>query len=128
LIDCGRRLAAQRDPVIADDVNAHEWVLLSHPTAGAAGDPLTLSSAAKATSFRIILWRCWAPSEHGIAHQNCASYWAGSAVTVPDNRCTNVSYPHESRPGPSRARSLSLAPSVTARAHTAFTELRADRL
>src|SRR6516162_7984917 len=49
---------------------------------------LTLSSRSKASPFRIILWRCWAPSEHGIAHQNCASYWAGSAVTVPDNRCT----------------------------------------
>src|SRR6516164_9725809 len=42
---------------------------------------------------------------------NCASYWAGSAVTVPDNRCTNVGYPHDSRPGPSRARSLSLTQS-----------------
>ena len=28
---------------------------------------LTLSSAAKATLFRIILWRCWARYEHGIA-------------------------------------------------------------
>ena len=29
--------------------------------------PLTLSSAAKATLFGIISWRCLAPSEHGIA-------------------------------------------------------------
>src|ERR1700730_7519438 len=28
---------------------------------------LTLSSPSKATLFRIILWRCWARSEHGIA-------------------------------------------------------------
>jgi hypothetical protein len=28
---------------------------------------LTLSSATKATLFRIILWRCWATVEHGIA-------------------------------------------------------------
>src|SRR6267143_6974743 len=27
---------------------------------------LTLSSATKATLFRIMLWRCWASSEHGI--------------------------------------------------------------
>ena len=30
-------------------------------------DPLTLSSPTKATPFRIILWRCWAQSEYGIA-------------------------------------------------------------
>src|SRR5271163_3005163 len=29
--------------------------------------PLTLSSAAKATLFGIMSWRCWAQSEHGIA-------------------------------------------------------------
>src|ERR1700737_3582762 len=28
---------------------------------------LTLSSRTKATLFRIMLWRCWASSEHGIA-------------------------------------------------------------
>src|ERR1700737_4160253 len=28
---------------------------------------LTLSSATKATLFGIMLWRCWASSEHGIA-------------------------------------------------------------
>src|SRR5215469_10989958 len=39
LIDCGRPLAAERDPVIADDVDAHEWVLLMDPAAGAAGGP-----------------------------------------------------------------------------------------
>jgi len=30
-VDCGRRLAAQRNPVIADDVDAHWWVLLIGP-------------------------------------------------------------------------------------------------
>src|SRR5215467_12883085 len=39
VIDCVRRLAAQRDPVNADDVDAHEWVLLVDPAATAAGDP-----------------------------------------------------------------------------------------
>src|SRR6516165_5179157 len=88
-------------------MSGFSW-LVQRPAA--AGDPLTLSSQTKATPFRIILWRCWAPSEHGSAHRNCASYWAdaGSAVTVPDNRCTNVGYPHDSRPGQSLARSLSL--------------------
>ena len=33
VIDCRRRLAAQRDPVVADNVNAHEWVLLTDPAA-----------------------------------------------------------------------------------------------
>ena len=28
---------------------------------------LTLSSRSKASPFRIILWRCWATAEHGIA-------------------------------------------------------------
>jgi hypothetical protein len=30
--------------------------------------PLTLSSQTKATLFGIMLWRCWASFEHGIAH------------------------------------------------------------
>src|SRR5712671_6395153 len=34
---------------------------------GAPVTLLTLSSATKATLFRIMLWRCWASSEHGIA-------------------------------------------------------------
>src|SRR4051794_34876637 len=33
VIDCRRRLAAQRDSVVADDIDAHEWVLLIDPTA-----------------------------------------------------------------------------------------------
>jgi len=33
VIDCRRRLAAQRDSVIADDIDAHEWVLLIDPAA-----------------------------------------------------------------------------------------------
>src|SRR5207253_8371329 len=39
LIHCGRRFAAERDSVIADDVDAHGWVLLIDPAAAAAGDP-----------------------------------------------------------------------------------------
>jgi hypothetical protein len=31
--DCRRRLAAQRDSVVADDIDAHEWVLLIDPPA-----------------------------------------------------------------------------------------------
>jgi hypothetical protein len=31
LVDGCRRLAAQRDSVIANNVNAHEWVLLNQP-------------------------------------------------------------------------------------------------
>jgi hypothetical protein len=37
--ECGRGLAAQRDSIIADDVDAHGWVLLIDPAAAAAGDP-----------------------------------------------------------------------------------------
>src|SRR5580700_8481445 len=33
VIDCRRRLAAQRDSVVADDIYAHEWVLLIDPAA-----------------------------------------------------------------------------------------------
>ena len=33
VIDCRRRLAAQRDSVAADDVDAHEWVSLFDPAA-----------------------------------------------------------------------------------------------
>jgi hypothetical protein len=29
--------------------------------------------ATKATAFRIILWRCWAQPEHGIAHLDTAA-------------------------------------------------------
>src|SRR6516162_74109 len=64
LADCGRRLAAQRDAVIADDVGAHggfSW-LVRRPAA--AGAPLTLSSPPKATLLWIILWRCCAAAEH----------------------------------------------------------------
>src|SRR6516162_9109763 len=68
LTDCSRRLAAQRDSIVADDVDAHGWGLLADPAATAAGDPtLTLSSPTKATLFRIMLWRCYATAEHGIA-------------------------------------------------------------
>jgi Zinc-binding dehydrogenase len=62
VIECGRRLATQRDSVVADDVNAHGWVLLIDPAAVPPVTPLTLSSPTKATLFRIILWRCWAQS------------------------------------------------------------------
>ena len=33
VIDCRRRLTAQGDPVVADNVDAHEWVLLIDPAA-----------------------------------------------------------------------------------------------
>src|SRR5215472_7575626 len=68
--DCGWRLAAQRDAVMADDVNAHGWVswLVRRPAA-AGVTPLTLSSLTKATRLWIILWRCCAAAEHGIARQ-----------------------------------------------------------
>src|SRR6202030_4846899 len=33
VVDCCRRRAAQRDPVIANDIDAHEWVLLIDPAA-----------------------------------------------------------------------------------------------
>ena len=39
VIDCGRDLAAQPDSIIADDVDAHGWVLLIDPATAAAGDP-----------------------------------------------------------------------------------------
>src|SRR6516165_3437379 len=39
LIECRRRLAGQRDSVIADDIDTHGWGLLIGRTAGAAGDP-----------------------------------------------------------------------------------------
>src|SRR5215472_4366546 len=61
-------LAAQRDTITADNVNAHGWVLLLVLRPAAAGSPLTLSSPTEATLLWIIFWRCWAPSEHGIAH------------------------------------------------------------
>src|SRR6516165_9522773 len=39
LIEGRRRLAGQRDSVIANDIDTHGWGLLICPTAGAAGDP-----------------------------------------------------------------------------------------
>src|SRR3984893_16799811 len=66
VVDCCRRSAAQRDPVVADDINAHEWGAPDRPGGGAAVTPLTLSSPTKASLFPIILWRCLAGSEHGI--------------------------------------------------------------
>jgi hypothetical protein len=80
-IECGRRLATQRDSVIADDVNAHGWVLLMDPAAVPPVTPLTLSSPTKATLFRIILWRCWATVEHGITQPTfCCSTARQNAV------------------------------------------------
>src|SRR5204862_5024097 len=67
LIHCGRRLAAEGNSVIANDVDAHWW---GRPV-GVGPVPtvttLTLSSPRKATPFRIILWRCSATAEHEIA-------------------------------------------------------------
>src|SRR5215831_11933189 len=39
----------------------------SNPSPSSEESPLTLSSPTNATPFRIILWRCWATAEHGIA-------------------------------------------------------------
>jgi hypothetical protein len=50
LIDRRRRLAAQPDSVIADDVNAHDWVLLRNP-ARRAGDPTHALFADQSHSF-----------------------------------------------------------------------------
>ena len=33
VIDCRRRRAAQRNSVVPDDINTHEWVLLIDPAA-----------------------------------------------------------------------------------------------
>src|SRR5207248_3723324 len=74
LSHCSRRLAAQRDSIGGDDIHAHGWVLLNYPRGPLPPvTPLTLSSPTKATPFRIILWRCWAQSEHGIARFNPAA-------------------------------------------------------
>jgi hypothetical protein len=67
LIDCGQRPAAQGDSVIANDVNAHGWVLLVGP---AAVPPVTHTHALFADQSQSILdnlWHCWATAEHGIA-------------------------------------------------------------
>src|SRR5437868_878679 len=53
---------------MGDDVDAHWWGspdLSRGPLPPVT--PLTLSLPTKATPFRIILWRCWSQSEHGIA-------------------------------------------------------------
>jgi len=67
LIDCRRRLAAEGDSVIADDVDAHGWVLLVDSAAVPPVTSLTLSSPTKATPFRIMPGRRLASSEHRIA-------------------------------------------------------------
>src|SRR5215467_10352734 len=88
--DFGWRLAAERDAVIADDVGAHGWVLLVGPAAPLTPvTPLTLSSPTKATLLWIILWRCCATAEHGIARtQNASS--AIQAAPLNGNPLQNV--------------------------------------
>ena len=45
VVDCCRRSAAsERDPVIADDINAHEWGAPDRPGGGSAVTPLDASS------------------------------------------------------------------------------------
>jgi hypothetical protein len=44
--------------------------LLIGPAAVPPVTALTLSSPTEATLFRIMLWRCWATFEHGIAQPN----------------------------------------------------------
>jgi hypothetical protein len=53
------------------------------------GTTLTLSSRSKATPFRIILWRCWAAPEHGIARAKPRDPRLGeySAISPIELRC-----------------------------------------
>src|SRR6266446_5806628 len=45
---------------------------------------LTLSSETKATLFRIMSWRCWARSEHGITRPKTYDLrWAARPRTLP---------------------------------------------
>ena len=68
--------AAEGDSVIANDVDAQGWGLLVAAGAVPTVTTLTLSSRHKATFFRIILWRCWGRSEHGIARPKGDLKWA----------------------------------------------------
>src|SRR6516162_6167442 len=60
---------------------------------------LTLLSRRKATRFRIILWRCWAIAEHGIARPQTRDPQLGRVRKIlkcaPDNvRCPGQSREH----------------------------------
>src|SRR4029077_10657285 len=67
LIDGRRRLAAQHDSVIGDNVDAHGWVLLVDPVVYRRVPTLTLSSPTKASLFLMISWHSWARAQPGIA-------------------------------------------------------------
>jgi hypothetical protein len=62
-----RRLAAEGNSIIANDVDAHRWGLLFASAQCRRWTTLTLSSRGKAALFRRILWRCSATAEHEIA-------------------------------------------------------------
>jgi hypothetical protein len=58
---------AERDSVIADDVDAHGWVLLIDPAAAAAGDHTEALFANQASLFWMISWNCWVRTQPAIA-------------------------------------------------------------
>src|SRR6516165_6061710 len=68
LIEGRRRLARQRDSVIANDIDTHGWGLLIDPTAGAAGDPHSRSLCrAKPVYSGQSYGNYWARAEHSMA-------------------------------------------------------------
>src|SRR6516165_10578850 len=58
---------------------------------------LTLLSRRKATRFRIILWRCWRGSEHGIARPRTRDPQLGRVREILKCAPDNVRYPGQSR-------------------------------
>src|SRR5208282_85778 len=92
----GWRLAAHGDSIIADDVNAHGWVLLID-LRGCAGDPTHALFGSQSHTIRdnvmallgaIRAWNCSAA--------NCGSYWADFGNVEPksqENRCPDQRVP-----------------------------------
>jgi hypothetical protein len=75
--------------------------------------PLTLPSAAKASLFGIISWRCWAQSEHGIARPRTVapSFWVDFSNLEPNQKYSGqlgVCYPPGCRPRHNGKRGRSL--------------------
>src|SRR6267378_3194378 len=80
-IDCRGRLAAQRNSVIPDDIDAHEWVLLIDP---GAVPPVTHTHALfaeESQSIRDNLVACRATAEHGTARPRTRVIF-GSRITI----------------------------------------------
>src|SRR5258707_399286 len=75
VIECGRRLAAQRDSVVADDVDAHGWVLLIDPAA-VPPDPTHALFADQSQSIPDNVVALFG----GIRAWNCSAETARSAV------------------------------------------------